>query len=60
MSLFLAVLSVFIVGSAVGCGGGSTVSAPGNPGTTAGTYTVTVTGISGSTTRTTDITVTLN
>jgi len=60
-SSLLSLLAVVLCTSVVGCGGSSGTSAPGNPGTTAGTYVVTITGTSaGVTTQTTTVSVTIN
>jgi hypothetical protein len=65
-ALGIFILSLFLCGSAVSCGGGGGSGSggggggTGNPGTTAGTYTITVTGTSGSTTETSTLTLTVN
>jgi len=56
-----ALVLLFMVFEAVGCGGGSSPPPPPPPhGTPAGTYTVTVTGMSGSTTHTATLTLIVN
>jgi hypothetical protein len=55
--LFGLLVLLAIISAAVGCGGPSVKSGPGNTGTTPGSYTVTVTGASGSIKATTAITV---
>jgi len=56
-----AVLILFLVLQAIGCGGGSsTPPPPPPPGTPPGTYTITVTGNSGNLTHTTSLTLTVN
>jgi len=62
LSLFLALLVLLAIGSGLsGCGGGgSTPAAPGDPGTTIGSYTVTVTGTVSSVSTPTTFTLTVN
>jgi photosystem II stability/assembly factor-like uncharacterized protein len=60
-ALPFAVLALFVVLQAMGCGGGGSPPPPPPPtGTPAGTYTVTVTGTSGNTTHTASLTLTVN
>jgi len=55
-----ALVLLFVVFEAVGCGGGGPPPPPPPHGTPAGTYTVTVTGMSGSTTHTATVTLVVN
>ena len=60
-SHLVALLSVLVLGAAIGCGGSSSKATPGNPGTTAGAYVVTVIATaSGLKPQTTAVNVTVN
>ncbi len=59
-ALPFAVLVLFFLVQATGCGGGSPTPPPPPSGTPAGTYSVTVTGTSGNTTHTTTLTLIVN
>jgi hypothetical protein len=60
-SHLVAIFSILIFGAAIGCGGSSSKTTPGNPGTTAGAYVVTVTATAtGLAPQTTAVNVTVN